>query len=232
MSSDRLWRPRTRAGMEDRSFASSDQALCAPGNPGIARLPTVSRSIQPSTRRRRVLQATTPSASWSLDPRLRWLPASPMICGRPASRCFGPSKAAARLEGSKGFTKDLCARFNIPDRRLWRFTEARAATAYVRGQGAPIVVKADGLAAGKGVTVAMTFDEALRRSTHASTERSAVPAPKSSSRSLWTARKPASFACATARPRCPSGRRRITSASAMAIRARTPAAWAPIRRLR
>jgi phosphoribosylamine--glycine ligase len=74
---------------------------------------------------------------------------------------FGPTKAAARLEGSKGFTKDLCARFNIPTAAYARFTDRAAAEDYVRRQGAPIVIKADGLAAGKGVTVAMTLDEAL-----------------------------------------------------------------------
>ena len=75
---------------------------------------------------------------------------------------FGPSAAAARLEGSKGFTKDLCARYGIPTGAYKRFTEAEGARAYVREQGAPIVIKADGLAAGKGVTVAMTLDEALQ----------------------------------------------------------------------
>jgi phosphoribosylamine---glycine ligase len=74
---------------------------------------------------------------------------------------FGPSKAAAQLEGSKGFTKDICARYNIPTGAYQRFTAADPAKAYIRQQGAPIVVKADGLAAGKGVTVAMTLDEAL-----------------------------------------------------------------------
>ncbi|MBD8553297.1 phosphoribosylamine--glycine ligase [Rhizobium sp. CFBP 8762] len=74
---------------------------------------------------------------------------------------FGPSAAAAQLEGSKGFTKDLCAEFNIPTGAYQRFTDAAAARAYVQEQGAPIVIKADGLAAGKGVTVAMTLDEAL-----------------------------------------------------------------------
>ena len=75
--------------------------------------------------------------------------------------CFGPSAAAAQLEGSKGFTKDLCARFDIPTGAYQRFNNAPKAKAYVREQGAPIVIKADGLAAGKGVTVAMTVDEAL-----------------------------------------------------------------------
>ncbi|SIR08761.1 phosphoribosylamine--glycine ligase [Rhizobium sp. RU20A] len=74
---------------------------------------------------------------------------------------FGPSKAAAQLEGSKGFTKDICARYNIPTGAYRRFSEAGAARAYVEQQGAPIVIKADGLAAGKGVTVAMTVAEAL-----------------------------------------------------------------------
>jgi len=74
---------------------------------------------------------------------------------------FGPSAAAAQLEGSKGFTKDLCARFNIPTGAYQRFNNAPKAKAYIRAQGAPIVIKADGLAAGKGVTVAMTLDEAL-----------------------------------------------------------------------
>lgn len=74
---------------------------------------------------------------------------------------FGPSAAAAQLEGSKGFTKDICARYNIPTGAYRRFTNGDEAKAYVTEQGAPIVVKADGLAAGKGVTVAMTEDEAL-----------------------------------------------------------------------
>jgi phosphoribosylamine--glycine ligase len=74
---------------------------------------------------------------------------------------FGPSATAAQLEGSKGFTKDLCARYDIPTGAYRRFTDAAEAKAYVRQQGVPIVVKADGLAAGKGVTVAMVLDEAL-----------------------------------------------------------------------
>ncbi|MDX1197358.1 phosphoribosylamine--glycine ligase [Sinorhizobium medicae] len=74
---------------------------------------------------------------------------------------FGPSAAAAQLEGSKGFTKDLCARYGIPTGAYKRFFDAESARAYVREQGAPIVIKADGLAAGKGVTVAMNLEEAL-----------------------------------------------------------------------
>src|SRR5438309_2276537 len=73
---------------------------------------------------------------------------------------FGPSKAAAALEGSKAFMKDLCAREGIPTAAYRRFREAAAAKAYIAEQGAPIVIKADGLAAGKGVTVATTLAEA------------------------------------------------------------------------
>jgi len=73
---------------------------------------------------------------------------------------FGPSKAAAQLEGSKAFTKALCDEANIPTARYRRFDDAGPALAYVRAGGAPIVVKADGLAAGKGVTVAATVAEA------------------------------------------------------------------------
>ena len=75
-------------------------------------------------------------------------------------KAFGPNKAAARLEGSKGFTKDICAKYNSPTGSYRRFTEREPALAYLRQQGAPIVVKADGLAAGKGVTVAMSLAEA------------------------------------------------------------------------
>src|SRR5215470_1848309 len=75
-------------------------------------------------------------------------------------KAFGPSKAAAQLEGSKGFTMDLCRANNIPAPGYERFTAAAPAKAYVRAQGAPIVVKADGLAAGKGVVVAQTVAEA------------------------------------------------------------------------
>ena len=94
-------------------------------------------------------------------------PEAPLVAGlgddlRAAGiEVFGPSKAAARLEGSKGFTKDLCARHGIPTAAYRRFDDAGAAKEHVRLSGTPIVVKADRLAAGKGVTVAMTEAEAL-----------------------------------------------------------------------
>ena len=73
---------------------------------------------------------------------------------------FGPTAAAAQLEGSKAFSKDFLARQNIPSAEYQNFTEVAPAIAYLREKGAPIVVKADGLAAGKGVIVAMTLEEA------------------------------------------------------------------------
>lgn len=76
-------------------------------------------------------------------------------------RCFGPSKAAAELEASKSYTKDFLARHQIPTAAYQVFTDVSDAKAYIQAQGAPIVVKADGLAAGKGVIVAMTEQEAI-----------------------------------------------------------------------
>ena len=73
---------------------------------------------------------------------------------------FGPSAAAAQLEGSKGFTKDLCAEFHIPTADYRRFADADTAKEFLEETGAPVVIKADGLAAGKGVVVAMTIEEA------------------------------------------------------------------------
>ena len=76
-------------------------------------------------------------------------------------KAFGPTKAAGQLESSKSFTKELCRDNNIPTAAYGHFKDAASAKAYIEKQGAPIVVKADGLAAGKGVVVAMTKDEAL-----------------------------------------------------------------------
>jgi phosphoribosylamine--glycine ligase len=133
----------------------------APGNPGIAREAEIAALD---------IGDHAAVATFCKEKRIDLVvvgPEAPLVAGladdlRAAGiRVFGPSKAAARLEGSKGFTKDLCARFDIPTAAYGRFTDAEKAAAYVRKQGAPIVVKADGLAAGKGVTVAMTVEEAL-----------------------------------------------------------------------
>ncbi|MEI7669668.1 MAG: phosphoribosylamine--glycine ligase [Pseudomonadota bacterium] len=77
-------------------------------------------------------------------------------------KVFGPSKKAAQLEGSKGFTKNICRKYNIPTANYESFSDIVAAKEYIKANGAPIVIKADGLAAGKGVTVAMTEEEALQ----------------------------------------------------------------------
>ncbi|SFW59021.1 phosphoribosylamine--glycine ligase [Selenomonas ruminantium] len=77
-------------------------------------------------------------------------------------KAFGPTQAAAQIEGSKSFSKDLMKKYGIPTAKYEVFTEADAAREYIRKEGAPIVIKADGLAAGKGVIVAMTEDEALQ----------------------------------------------------------------------
>src|SRR5690554_6640254 len=93
-------------------------------------------------------------------------PEAPLVAGvvnrfeERGLRIFGPRAAAAQLEGSKAFTKDFLARQNIPSASYGNFTDLDEALAYVREQGAPIVVKADGLVAGKGVIVAMTLAEA------------------------------------------------------------------------
>ena len=152
-------------------------------------------------------------------------PEAPLVAGlvddleRAGIPAFGPSKGAAQLEGSKGFTKDLCAEFGIPTAAYRRFAEKAPALAYVRERGAPIVVKADGLAAGKGVVVAMTLPEA----------EAALDLVFGGAFGAAGAEKPRSSRSATARGRWPSPPRRTTSASMTATRGRTPAAWAPIR---
>ncbi|MFQ1017789.1 phosphoribosylamine--glycine ligase [Gilliamella sp. BG7] len=93
-------------------------------------------------------------------------PEAPLVIGivdsfqKAGLKIFGPTKSAAQLEGSKAFTKDFLARHKIPTAEYQNFTEVEPAIAYIREKGAPIVIKADGLAAGKGVIVAMTLKEA------------------------------------------------------------------------
>ncbi len=135
--------------------------FAAPGNPGIAENATlVSLDVEDHG-------AVIAFAKENAIDFVVVGPEAPLVAGladdlRDAGiATFGPSRAAAQLEGSKGFTKDLCARYDIPTGAYQRFKAAEPAKAYVREQGAPIVIKADGLAAGKGVTVAMTQDEAL-----------------------------------------------------------------------
>lgn len=139
-----------------------DELFCAPGNAGIAETATcVDISVDD-------IAGLTGFARDNAIDFVVVGPEGPLVAGladrlREAGiKVFGPSAAAAELEGSKGFSKDICQKYGIPTAAYGRFTDADSARAYIRQQGAPIVVKADGLAAGKGVTVAMTLDEALR----------------------------------------------------------------------
>ena len=94
-------------------------------------------------------------------------PEAPLVAGvvdafeAAGLRCFGPRKSAARLEGSKAFTKDFLSRHGIPTAAYATFTQATFDAAWVRAQRAPLVVKADGLAAGKGVVICETTHEAI-----------------------------------------------------------------------
>jgi phosphoribosylamine---glycine ligase len=137
-----------------------DQLYCAPGNAGIARearcvpidLADHAALIDFCNKNQIDLVVVGPEA--------------PLVAGvvddleAAGIKAFGPSKAAARLEGSKAFTKELCRANGIPTASYARFVAAAPAQAYVRARGAPIVIKADGLAAGKGVVVAQTTEEA------------------------------------------------------------------------
>jgi len=133
----------------------------APGNPGIA------RHAEPV---KLDIADHAAVAAFCRDRQIGLVvvgPEAPLVAGlvdsltREGIRAFGPTAAAARLEGSKGFTKDLCAEFGIPTAAYRRFDNGAKAKAWVARQGAPIVVKADGLAAGKGVTVAASIGEAV-----------------------------------------------------------------------
>jgi phosphoribosylamine--glycine ligase len=133
---------------------------CAPGNPGIAE---VAECVP--------VGATDIPAlvAFAKDNAVELVVAGPEApltlgladaCAAAGIRCFGPSAAAARLEGSKAFTKEVADAAGVPTAAWARFEDPAAARSYIREKGAPIVVKADGLAAGKGVVVAMTAAEA------------------------------------------------------------------------
>jgi len=137
-----------------------DRVYCAPGNAGIAE---DAECVPIGAMDFAAIIAFCKQAAIDL---VVVGPEAPLVAGlvdaleAEGIAAFGPSKAAAALEGSKGFMKDLCAREGIPTAAYRRFTDARAAKAYIATKGAPIVVKADGLAAGKGVVVAATLVEA------------------------------------------------------------------------
>jgi phosphoribosylamine--glycine ligase len=138
----------------------ADRLYCAPGNAGIAReaecvaLDVADHGAVIAFCRARRIDLVVVG------------PEAPLCAGivddleAAGIKAFGPTRAAARLEGSKGFTKDLCRANGIPTAAYERFRATDPAKAYLRAHGAPIVVKADGLAAGKGVVVAQTVAEA------------------------------------------------------------------------
>jgi phosphoribosylamine--glycine ligase len=134
---------------------------CAPGNPGIA---AVAECVDIG-----VLDIPT-LVGFAQDNQIDLVvpgPEAPLVAGITDAMeaagipCCGPTRAAARLEGSKSFTKEICDAASIPTALWERFDDAEQARAFVRHRGAPIVVKADGLAAGKGVVIATTADEAV-----------------------------------------------------------------------
>ncbi len=139
-----------------------DEVLVAPGNAGTA-LEAKVRNVDVSSDDIEVLARLAESENIGLT---IVGPEAPLVAGivdrftELGLPCFGPSAAAAQLEGSKAFSKDFLARHDIPTAAYQNFSDLDAALAYIRGKGAPIVIKADGLAAGKGVIVAMTLDEA------------------------------------------------------------------------
>ncbi len=141
---------------------SVTEVLVAPGNAGTAREPKV-RNVAVSSDDIDALSKLAQDESIGLTV---VGPEAPLVAGIVDSfaslglPCFGPTAAAAQLEGSKAFTKDFLARHNIPTADYQNFTDLEPALAYIRKQGTPIVIKADGLAAGKGVIVAMTLEEA------------------------------------------------------------------------
>jgi phosphoribosylamine--glycine ligase len=133
---------------------------CAPGNPGIAEVAAcvpigatdIAGLVAFAKAEKVDLVVAGPEAPLTLG--------LADACAEAGIKCFGPSAAAARLEGSKAFTRAVADAAGVPGARWRRFDDPVAAKAYVRAQGAPIVVKADGLAAGKGVVVATTVEEA------------------------------------------------------------------------
>ena len=138
-----------------------DALFCAPGNAGIAQdaecVPIAADDIEGLVR-----FATENAIDFVVvGPEVALVLGLADRLAEAGIKAFGPSAAAAQLEGSKGFMKDLCAKYAIPTAAYGRFSDAAAAKAYIEKRGAPIVVKADGLAAGKGVTVAQSVDAAL-----------------------------------------------------------------------
>jgi len=134
---------------------------CAPGNPGIAELAECVHIGAEEIETLRDFALAEQIDLTIVGPEVPLTMGIVDIFQTAGLEIFGPNKAAAQIEGSKGFSKDLMARYHIPTAEYKSFTDHAEAVAYIQEQGAPIVVKADGLAAGKGVVVAMTEDQAI-----------------------------------------------------------------------
>ncbi|MDO4672938.1 MAG: phosphoribosylamine--glycine ligase, partial [Porphyromonadaceae bacterium] len=138
-----------------------DHIWCAPGNGGIA---SVAECVDIAATD---IEGVVAFAKEKRPDLVMVAPDDPLALGmvdaleQAGIRAFGPKKNAAVIEGSKSFAKDLMHKYNIPTAGYAVFEDSEKAVAYIKEQGAPIVVKADGLALGKGVTVAMTEDEAI-----------------------------------------------------------------------
>jgi len=134
---------------------------CAPGNPGIAEIAECD-GVDINDNNALLNFALTHEIDLTVvGPEVPLANGIVNVFNDKGLKIFGPTQSAARIEGSKAFAKDLMAKYNIPTAGFAVFTDAEAAKQYVVQQGAPVVVKADGLAAGKGVVVAMTVAEAL-----------------------------------------------------------------------
>jgi phosphoribosylamine--glycine ligase len=145
--------------------------LCAPGNAGIAQVATC-MSVAADDVTGLVALAVEEGVDFVVvGPEAALVAGLVDRLGKNGISAFGPSAAAAELEGSKGFMKDLCARFDIPSADYQCFDEPDAAKAYIHARGAPIVVKADGLAAGKGVVLCRNEIEAHAAVDHIMSER-------------------------------------------------------------
>ena len=143
--------------------ASVDKIYCIPGNPGMAEIAKCENVDLPTGD----LEGLAHFAEQNGCQLTVVGPEAPLVAGiadvfeRHNLAVFGPSKLAAQLEGSKSFSKELMAKYNIPTAFFKVCRTAAEAKTFINVKGAPIVVKADGLAAGKGVVVAMTKEEAL-----------------------------------------------------------------------
>lgn len=148
-----------------------EEIYCIPGNPGIAAL---AHCVDMDITDNAALARFAREQNIGLTVVGPEIPLVNGICDTFAEQglaVFGPSQAAAQIEGSKTFAKDLMQKYGIPSARYATFTSAEEAKDYIREQGVPIVVKADGLAAGKGVVVAFTVDEAIAAVDTMMTER-------------------------------------------------------------